>query len=52
MPYSIDDTSEETILAGELYMQRTVVELKGSVVWILAAILRAGWLDKIGRGEM
>jgi len=51
-PYSIADTSEETALAGEHYKQRIIVVLKGSVMWILAAILAAGWLDKIGRGEM
>jgi hypothetical protein len=51
-PYSITDTSEETANAGDRYKQRIVIELKGAVVWILAAILAAGWLDKIGRGEV
>jgi hypothetical protein len=51
-PYSISDTSEETATAGEQYKRRLVMELKGAVVWILAVVLAAGWLDKIGRGEM
>jgi hypothetical protein len=50
-PYSIADTSEETALAAGHYRQRIIMELKGAVVWILASILAAGWLDKTGRGE-
>lgn len=51
-PYSIADTSEETAKAGGQYRERIVIELKGAVLWILAAILAAGWLDKIGRGQI
>jgi len=51
-PYSITDTSEGTANVVGKYEQRLVSELKGAVVWILAAILAAGWLDKIGHGGM
>jgi len=51
-PYSITDTSEETAVAAEQYKQLIVIELKGALVWVLAALLAAGWLDKIARGEM
>jgi len=50
-PYSIANTSEETALAAGHYRQPIIMELKGAVVWILASILAAGWLDKTGRGE-
>ena len=46
------DTSEETAVAAEQYKQLIVIELKGALVWVLAAVLAAGWLDKIARGEM
>jgi hypothetical protein len=51
-PYSISDPSEETATVVEQYQRRIVMELKGAVVWILAAILVVAWLDKIGGGEM
>jgi hypothetical protein len=51
-PYSITDTSEEAAVAAEQYKQRIVIELKGALVWALAAVLAAGGLDKIARGGM
>ena len=37
---SQQDTTEETAVVAEQYTQRIVIELKGALVWVLAAVWR------------